>query len=129
MSWIYDSNVFIYHLNGQLGETGAALLRAGLLRGGAYSVISRIEVLGFPQPDEQLAIAEALFARLTPVSVDEAVIAETIRLRRTRRIKIPDALIAASALTRGLPLVTHTLADFRAIDGLELIDPERHGTP
>lgn len=90
--------------------------------------ISRIEVLGFPQPDDQLAMADALFARLTPVPVDEAVIAETIRLRRTRRIKIPDALIAASALTRGLPLVTHNLADFRSIDSLTLIDPERHGT-
>lgn len=129
MSWIYDSNVYIHHLNGQLGETGAALRRAGLLRGGAYSAISRIDVLGFPQPDQQLAMAEALFARLMPIPVDESVIAETIRLRCTRRIKIPDALIAASALTRALPLVTHHLADFRAIDGLELIDPERHGTP
>lgn len=123
MSWLYDSNVFIYHLNGQLGESGAELLRTGLLRGGAYSVISRIEVLGFPQPDEQLAMADALFARLTPVPVDEAVIVETVRLRRNRKIKIPDALIAASALTRRLPLVTHNLADFRAIDGLTLIDP------
>lgn len=129
MSWLYDSNVFIYQLNGRLGKAGSEILRAGLLQGGAYSVISRIEVLGFAQPEHPLAMAEALFARLAPIPVDEAVIAETIRLRRTRKIKIPDALIAASALTRGLSLVTHNLADFRLIDGLLLIDPEWRVTP
>ncbi|MCU0755893.1 MAG: type II toxin-antitoxin system VapC family toxin [Xanthomonadales bacterium] len=129
MSWVFDSNVFIYHLNGQLGAAGISLLRAGLLRGGAYSVISRIEVLGFAQPEAELATAAALFAGLQPIAVDDAVITESIRLRRTRKIKIPDALIAASALTRGLPLVTHNLADFQWISGLTLIDPERQTTP
>jgi len=55
--------------------------------------------------------------------VDDAVIAQTIRLRQMRKIKIPDAIIAASALIQGLPLVTHNVSDFQWIEGLSLLDP------
>ena len=123
MSYLFDSNVFIFQLNGSLGATGQALLRSGLLQGGAYSVISRIEVLGYPQSADEQAAAEQLFGGLNAIAVDDAVIERTIRLRRRRKIKIPDAIIAASALIRGLPLVTNNLIDFQWIEDLNLIDP------
>jgi len=123
MVYLFDSNVFIYQLNGVLGDKGQTLLRTGLLKGGAYSVISRIEVLGYPQSVAELALAEELFEGLNPVAVDDAVIAQTIRLRQMRKIKIPDAIIAASALIQGLPLVTHNVSDFQWIEGLSLLDP------
>lgn len=129
MAYLFDSNVFIFQLNGVLGETGQVLLRTGLLEGGAYSVISRIEVLGYPQSAAELALAEELFERLNPIAVDDAVIAQTIRLRQMRKIKIPDAIIAASALIQGLPLVTNNVSDFQWIEGLRLIDPLPEMTP
>lgn len=129
MAFLFDSNVFIFQLNGVLGDTGQALLRTGLLEGGGYSVISRIEVLGYPQSTTELALAEELFEGLTPIAVDDAVIAQTIRLRQMRKIKIPDAIIAASALIQGLPLVTNNVSDFQWIEGLSLIDPLPEMTP
>ncbi len=48
---LFDTNILIYHLNGRLNETGTALLRQGLSGQGAYSIISRIEVLGFDQSE------------------------------------------------------------------------------
>ena len=129
MAYLFDSNVFIFQLNGGLGDTGQALLRTGLLEGGAYSVISRIEVLGYPQSSAELALAEELFDGLNPIAVDDAVIAQTIRLRQMRKIKIPDAIIAASALIQGLPLVTNNVSDFQWIEGLGLIDPLPEAKP
>jgi tRNA(fMet)-specific endonuclease VapC len=41
--------------------------------------------------------------------------------RRNRPISVSDALIAATALTHKLPLVTHNAKDFTRIDGLQLI--------
>ncbi len=51
MELLFDTNILIYHLNGRLNETGTALLRQGLSGQGAYSIISRIEVLGFDQSE------------------------------------------------------------------------------
>lgn len=129
MPYVFDSNVFILQLNGVLGDKGQALLRTGLLDGGAYSVISRIEVLGYPQSPKELATAEELLAGLQPIPLNDAVIEQTIRLRRRRKIKIPDAIIAASALTQGLPLVTNNVSDFQWIAGLSLIDPLPEAKP
>jgi predicted nucleic acid-binding protein len=49
MRYLFDSNLLIYHLNGQLNQSGTDLLAAGLAGEGAYSIISKIELLGFQQ--------------------------------------------------------------------------------
>ncbi len=123
MSFLFDSNVFIYHLNGTLGAYGQSLLKQGLVEGGAFSVISRIEVLGFRQSTAELEKASRLFSGLNQIELNTQIVAQTIALRQLRKIKIPDALIAASALHWGLPLVTHNTRDFQWITELKLIDP------
>lgn len=123
MGYLFDSNVFIYQLNGVLGAYGQSLLRQGLLEDGAYSVISRIEVLGFPQAPSERVAAERLFDGFERKSLDDTVAQQAIALRQARKIKIPDAIIAATALHHGLTLVTHNLRDFDWIDGLHLVDP------
>jgi len=44
-------------------------------------------------------------------------------LRQQHRIKIPDAVIAATALLHGLSLITRNLSDFKSIAGLAVINP------
>jgi len=74
----------------------------------AYSAITRMELLGFPgltASEEALIqhkLGQLIHAPITP-SVED----EVIRLRRTHNIKLPDAIIAASALTLGADLLTH----------------------
>jgi predicted nucleic acid-binding protein len=45
-----------------------------------------------------------------------------VRLRRTMRLKLPDAIIEATALTSGRTLVTHNTRDFPA-DGEAILIP------
>lgn len=123
MSLVFDSNVFIYQLNGALNSYGQSLLKQGFIEGGAYSVITKIEVLGFAQPPNELEKANQLFGVLNQVELNAQIVARTIALRQSRKIKIPDAIIAATALSLGLPLVTHNTRDFQWIEDLELIDP------
>ena len=73
----------------------------------AYSAIKRMELLGFPgiTPAEETLIQEKL-ARLACQPMTSTVEDIAIRLRRTYRVKLPDAIIAASALAVGAELLT-----------------------
>jgi predicted nucleic acid-binding protein len=48
---------------------------------------------------------------------------KVIELRRTNNIKLPDAIIAATALVSNLVLWTHNTSDFANIPDLQLLDP------
>lgn len=49
---------------------------------------------------------------------------ETINLRRDNKIKLPDAIIYATALVEGLSLVTNNISDFKSLNrNVKLIDP------
>ena len=62
-------------------------------------------------------------AEAEQMPLDEVIIQQTIRLRQQHRIKLPDAIIAATALVHGLPLLTRNVSDFRAIAGLAILNP------
>ena len=55
--------------------------------------------------------------------LDEPTVQQTIRLRQQLRIKLPDAIIAATALTHGLPLLTRNTSDFGAVPGMLVLNP------
>jgi len=48
---------------------------------------------------------------------------ETASIRKMHRIKLPDAILAASAIVLGHRLITRNVRDFRKIEGLDLVNP------
>lgn len=103
MKYLLDTNALIYLQGGKLAKS----LPIGSY---AYSVISEIELLSWPQmqPEHEL-VWRGLLASLQRVELDAAVRETAIRLRRERRLKLPDALIAASALTLDATLLSNDL--------------------
>ncbi|MDZ7852550.1 MAG: type II toxin-antitoxin system VapC family toxin [Halomonas sp.] len=82
--------------------------RRGILTNqGAYSVITRLELLGYPgiTDQEHRLILEKL-QRLSYLPLTRPIEEQTIRLRRTHRVKLPDAIIAATSMVHGLDLLT-----------------------
>jgi hypothetical protein len=72
------------------------------------SVISEIELLSFPDLTAQQEQAlRDLLADLTIVTIDQGIRDAAIHLRREHRLRIPDAVIAATALTLGAELLTN----------------------
>jgi predicted nucleic acid-binding protein len=55
--------------------------------------------------------------------LDRDVIFQCVLLRRKRKIKTPDAIIAATALCNNFVLVTNNTRDFNHIKALKVIDP------
>jgi predicted nucleic acid-binding protein len=52
------------------------------------------------------------------------VIERTIQIRKSERIKVPDAPIAASAETAQAMLVTRNTGDFQRAPGLTVVHPD-----
>lgn len=121
---VIDTNILIYYLNNQGGETFFARFAAALKAGAGISVITRIEVLGWRgHTADTIRESAALLGLCEEYPLSEPVILECILLRQTFGIKLPDAVIAATALTQGLPLMTRNLSDFERITGLKLLNP------
>src|SRR5690606_8993164 len=90
----------------------------------AIASVVQIEALGYPgiSESEDKAIRKLTASSLI-YPLDDEIIERAIMLRRQRRMKLGDAIIAATALEYALPLVTRNTDDFKHIDGLRLIDP------
>jgi toxin FitB len=57
------------------------------------------------------------------IPLDDAVTQKTIELRRIKKMKLGDAIIAATALVHGFVLVTRNTNDFKNIEELTVIAP------
>jgi predicted nucleic acid-binding protein len=117
---LLDSNLIIY-----AAEPAGDKLR-DWLEGQAVStsVVCRIEVLGFQNFAEPQKTWLSDFFRKVPVhGLDHRVADEAIRLRQHRKIRLADAIIAATAIVHNLPLATHNTEDFKNISGLRVVDP------
>ncbi|MGD9888061.1 MAG: type II toxin-antitoxin system VapC family toxin [Halothiobacillaceae bacterium] len=101
VKYLLDTNILIYLQGGKL----ASRLPLGLY---AYSVISEIELLSWPQmQSEHEMVWRGLLASLHRVELDASVRETAIHLRRQRRLKLPDALVAASAIACEATLLTN----------------------
>lgn len=98
-----------------------------------FSAVTEAELYSHPALTEaEAAVIAATLASGELIPVHSEVARKAGQLRReTRRAgrhtpRLPDALVAASALLAGAVLVTHNTADFKAIPGLAVLDPIRH---
>ena len=121
LKYLIDSNVLIEHLNGACEATNFIQNHWEL---SGISAVTKIEVLGFPFPTQQAESgAEELINAMELISISEKIVEQTIRLRKMTRIKIPDAIIASTALNHQLVLVTRNIEDFKNLKGLRYMDP------
>jgi predicted nucleic acid-binding protein len=106
---LFDTNILIDYLNG----VPAAGEEIGRYREKAISLITWMEVMaGATAQDEQLI--RALLSQFDLLPVDSTVATEAVAIRRTRRIKLPDAIILAAARTGGRLCITRNTRDFPA---------------
>lgn len=123
MKLLLDSNIII---DAAAGEPPAVkiLQQACEAEWAGISAVTRLEVFGYPdlqQKEEE--VLTSILSVLDEVSVDSDVITRAIQLRRTGRIKVPDAIIAATALEKKAWIATRNEQDFHDIEDLKVLNP------
>lgn len=99
--FLIDTHIFILLFNERL----AVGLPQGKL---GYSIITEMELRSFPKltSEEESFILEKL-SNLTIYGIDNTIKEKTILLRRATRLKLPDAIIAATAIVNNAVLLTN----------------------
>ncbi len=120
-----DTNVLVYHVAGDPAAT-RFLNETIARRSFCLSILSVIDFLGWHgHTDDEFIECKELIELATILPVSKEVADKAIELRRAKRIKLADAVIASTALVNNLSLVTTNIRDFKGIHELQIIQPLR----
>ena len=108
MTAVFDTNILIDFLAGR-EEARKELLRYSEIH---VSIITWIEVLVGVKTEDEQRIFRAFLSGFVIEPLTSAVAEKAVEIRKTRKIRMPDAIIWATALERGTLLVTRNTKDF-----------------
>ena len=108
---LFDTNILIDHLSG-IDRAGAELRQ---YQDRAISIITWMEVMAGSNSEDESRIRAFLVAfRCLPITSDVA--ERTFAVRKQRKLKLPDAIILATAEAADRLLITRNSRDFPAGD-------------
>jgi hypothetical protein len=120
--YLLDTNILIYYFNGNMEcavkDKVSMLIRESF----QISIISKMEFLGFPFNGQERLKAEQFMGCSTIRSLSDEIVQHVIDIRKEKSIKLPDAIIAATAVQYSATLVMRNTKDFKAL-ALETYNP------
>jgi len=123
--YLLDTNTAIYLIKGSVPISNPATIADASSEAPQLSVISKIEMLGWNAPTEAEAQKCREFVSDSEVyPLSDAIVEKTIWLRRLpQKPKLPDCIIAATAIVHDMVLLTRNESDFSKIPGLRFVNP------
>jgi hypothetical protein len=122
--YLSDTNILIYYFADTIPKKEVSKIEEIFRTSFNISIITKIEFLGWEKHTEEgfeKAREFISFANVIPLTDEIADL--TIDKRRESKIKLPDAVIAATTLHNNSILVTRNDKDFNGIKGLEIYNP------
>ena len=111
--YLLDSNILIYHLNGETKATDFILKNFNVC---AISQITFVEVLSFDFDEQEAVQVENLLKCFEIINASDDIAQQCLKNRKVKKIKIPDNIIASTAQVNDLILVTRNIDDFKQLD-------------
>lgn len=113
MTVLLDTNIILEHFRSNIlfGHESSAPF--------VISVITEAELLRYAGlGTEEMRVIELFLTKSVSIGLDSRIARRAATLGRTRKMKLPDLFIAATALELGLPLITRNMKDFKNIPNL-----------
>lgn len=122
--YLLDTNVVINYLDASLPKPSMQFVSGIVDDKSCISVITKIEALGFnfQSASEQNTI-ETFISGSNVLDIDKEIVDKTIEIRKSIKITLPDAIIAATALVYDFTLLSRNSKDFKNIPALKLQNP------
>lgn len=122
--YLLDTNTVIYYINEALPISALNFLDTELDKEANLSIISKIELLSWQPPtDKSLKPIKDFIDLSIVLPLTDAIVQKTIEIRRLKKLKLPDAVIAATALVNDFTLISRNKSDFSNIAGITCLDP------
>lgn len=118
--YLIDTNILIEYIGNLLPEKAYSFISEVIDKQFTISVINKIEVLGHNASGKDI---EDFIGLADILELTENITNTTIEFRKVYKIKLPDAIIAATALINQLTIITRNTKDFDKIKGLEVLNP------
>ncbi|MEO6851890.1 MAG: type II toxin-antitoxin system VapC family toxin [Mucilaginibacter sp.] len=125
LKYLWDTNTVIYYLKKSFTEAEQRIMN-NIINNykPAISVITEIELLCWKNATEKdVATLNSFVLDSTVFELEVKIKLKTIEIRKTHGLKLPDAVIAATALANSLTLISRNSNDFKKVTNLKLIDP------
>jgi predicted nucleic acid-binding protein len=125
IKYLWDTNTVIYYLQ-QLFPPSAEHYIDNILEDSrpGISVITEIELLCWNPPSQNdMEILLDFISQTLVIDLEKDIKYKTVDVRKLYKIKLPDAVIGATALVYELTLLSRNISDFENIEGLKIINP------
>ena len=117
---LLDSNIIIYLSKGELNIDKLFDDKTNYF----ISVITYMETLGFPfETLREKQFVQHILSLFENIYIDKEITEKVVEIRQYKKIKLPDAIIAATAIVKRCDLMTKNYNDFKKIDSLNVINP------
>ncbi|MBX2896285.1 MAG: type II toxin-antitoxin system VapC family toxin [Cyclobacteriaceae bacterium] len=120
--YLIDTNVIIDFSANLIPKKGSSLLSICFDEEPIISVITKIELLGYPLVTTEV---KDLVSTSLVVGLTDEIVNQTIQIRKQYKIKLPYSVIAATALTLDLILLSRNTVDFSKIKALNHLNPHK----
>ena len=108
MKAVFDSDILIDYLQG----LPQARLEMELFTQKCVSIVSWMEVLAGAENADQEKKCRGFLDRFKTIDVNQEIAEQTLLIRRKNKLKLPDAIIWATAQHQGCLLITRNKRDF-----------------
>lgn len=121
--YLIDTNVISDYFSASFPISGLLFMDSVINAVPNLSVITQIELLCWKTDVQKEQLVKDFITDSEVLGITPDVVKQCVNIRRHKKIKTPDAIIAATAIANNYMLLSNNDKDFKGIKGLKYLNP------